>query len=115
MLPIEYQSCMPSTSERGILLLCSYVQTCDPHSAGSVLTQGLHMNKLSGGPLGDATYKILKKKNSMPSSFREEEFLKFSFFIPMFKLVVGYFRLFIVAIGRPSEKRPQKTVSCYRG
>ena len=28
---------------------------------------------------------------------------------------VGYFRLFIVATGCPSERRPQKTVSCYGG
>ena len=27
----------------------------------------------------------------------------------------GYFRLFIVATGYPSERRPQKTVSCYGG
>ena len=27
----------------------------------------------------------------------------------------GYFRLFIVATGCPSERRPQKTVSCYGG
>ena len=29
--------------------------------------------------------------------------------------LVGYFRLFIVATGYPSERRPQKTVSCYGG
>ena len=27
----------------------------------------------------------------------------------------GYFRLFIVATGCPSERRPQMTVSCYGG
>ena len=29
--------------------------------------------------------------------------------------LVAYFRLFIVAIGCPSEQRPQKTISCYGG
>ena len=29
--------------------------------------------------------------------------------------LVGYFRLFIVATGCPSERRPQKTVNCYGG
>ena len=29
--------------------------------------------------------------------------------------LVGYFRLFIVATGCPSERRPQKTVICYGG
>ena len=28
---------------------------------------------------------------------------------------VGYFRLFTVATGCPSERRPWKTVSCYGG
>ena len=29
--------------------------------------------------------------------------------------LVGYFRLFIVATGCPSERCPQKMVSCYEG
>ena len=29
--------------------------------------------------------------------------------------LIDYFRLFIVATGCPSERRPQKTVSCYGG
>ena len=31
------------------------------------------------------------------------------------KDLAGYFRLFIVATGCPSEQRPKKTVSCYGG
>ena len=31
------------------------------------------------------------------------------------KDLIDYFRLFIVATGCPSERRPQKTVSCYGG
>ena len=30
-------------------------------------------------------------------------------------ILIDYFRLFIVATGCPSERRPQKTVSCYGG
>ena len=30
-------------------------------------------------------------------------------------VLIDYFRLFIVATGCPSERRPQKTVSCYGG
>ena len=33
----------------------------------------------------------------------------------IFDRVFGCFRLFIVATGCPSERRPQKTVSCYGG
>ena len=32
-----------------------------------------------------------------------------------FLCLIDYFRLFIVATGCPSERRPQKTVSCYGG
>ena len=31
------------------------------------------------------------------------------------RVLIDYFRLFIVATGCPSERRPQKTVSCYGG
>ena len=31
------------------------------------------------------------------------------------ELLIDYLCLFIVATGCPSERRPQKTVSCYRG
>ena len=33
----------------------------------------------------------------------------------LYLLVVDYFRLFIVATGCPSERRPQRTVRCYGG
>ena len=33
----------------------------------------------------------------------------------IYDLKFDYFRLFIVATGCPSERRPQKMVSCYEG
>ena len=43
-----------------VFLLCSYVSNLWPLGRGPIWPQGHHMNNLSRGSLGDATYKISK-------------------------------------------------------
>ena len=43
-----------------VFLLCSYVSNLWPPGQGPIWPQGHHMNNLGRGPLGDATYEILK-------------------------------------------------------